>query len=85
VSYSSSHSTAEWVQEDPSFSTGHLVPFDTFGSVDFAGGTTIEDGANQSIASAGGQSIVMVNHGGHAIAVPSALTADGEGFTVTGN
>lgn len=85
VSYSSSLSTAEWIEEDPSYASGGLVPFDNFGTINFGGGTTTENGASQTIASAGGQAIILVSrHSGKALATPSAIGADGKSFSVTG-
>jgi len=84
VTYTSSYSSAEWIEEDPSFSNGHLVPFDNFGSVVFNSGSTVA-GSSLTIAGAGGLPITLVNNSHQAIATPSALTADGGGFTVTHN
>jgi hypothetical protein len=84
VPYSSSYSTAEWIEEDPSYSNGSLVPFDNFGSIDFSGGTTTENGASQTISSSGGAAVIMVNTTGKPVAIPSVLTSDGAGFRVTG-
>jgi len=85
VSYVSSLSTAEWIEEDPSYGSGGLVPFDTFGSIDFAGATTEENGATQTLASAGGQAIILVNRHGRALATPSAIGMDGKSFSVSKN
>lgn len=82
VRYTSSHSSAEWVQEAPS--TGRsIVPLDNFGAVAFTGGSAVKDGQTLTIAQAGGQPITMVNASNQALATPSALTTDGGGFTVT--
>jgi len=85
VSYVSSLSTAEWIEEDPSYGSGGLVPFDTFGSINFAGATTEENGATQTLASAGGQAIILVNRHGRALATPSAIGMDGKSFSVSNN
>jgi hypothetical protein len=84
VPYTSSYSTAEWIEEDPSFSSGGLVPFDNFGSIDFSNCTTTQNGASQTIYSSGGQAIIMVNSSGQKLATPSVLTGDGAGFRVSG-
>lgn len=83
VSYASSESSAEWIEEDPSYANGSLVPFATFGSVSFSGGATTVGGSSFTIAGANSSPITLVTSSGKAIAVPSKLTADGGGFTVT--
>lgn len=82
VNYSSSHSSAEWVQEAPFVGRG-MLPLDNFGSVTFSGGSAVKDGQAQSIAQAGGKAITMIDSYTNALATPSAVTADGGGFTVT--
>jgi hypothetical protein len=83
VQYTSSYSTAEWIEEDPSFSSGGLVPFDNFGFIDFTGGTTAEDGVSKSIYASSGQAVIMVDSSNQPVATPSVLTGDGQGFRVT--
>jgi peptidase A4-like protein len=83
VSYDSSNSTAEWIEEDPSYSAGHQIPFDDFGSVSFSGATAVENGSSQTLAGAGAQAILM-QIGGHTVATPSGISGNGDGFTVTG-
>lgn len=84
VTYNSTLSTAEWVEEDPSFSSGGLVPFDNFGFVSFSGATATENGAVTSLTGAGAQAIIMENNRGQAVATPSAINGSGEGFSVSG-
>lgn len=84
VTYDSSESSAEWIEEDPSSSHG-LLPLDTFGSVTFDDGTTTTPGAYETIGAAGSDPITLVNGYGQTVATPSAVTADGQGFTVTQN
>lgn len=83
VSYASSESSAEWIEEDPSYANGSLVPFATFGSVSFSSGTATTQSGGLSIAASNASPITLVTSTGKAIAVPSKLTADGGGFTVT--
>lgn len=80
--YASSLSSAEWVEEAPSARRG-IVPLDNFGTVHFSGGSAVKDGKTVTIAQAGAQPITMADSRGRAIAVPSALTADGQGFSVS--
>ena len=83
VSYASSLSSAEWIEEDPSYSSTQLVPFDNFGTVNISGGSTVNGGVSMNLAAAGVQPITLVNSSGQVLARPSALTSDGAGFSVT--
>lgn len=82
VYYTSSLSSAEWVQEAPSSGRG-LVALDNFGTVPFSAGSSVKDGTSMTLSQAGAQPITMIDQYGNALAVPSALTSDGAGFTVT--
>jgi hypothetical protein len=83
VSYDSSQSSAEWIEEDPSYTNNRQVPFDNFGTATFTGGLTTENGSNQSIYNAGGDPITMLNHSNQTVASTSALNSGGNGFTVS--
>lgn len=83
VTYQSSMSSAEWIEEAPSTGRLRLLPLDEFGSITFANGTTVENGQTRTIGQAGGQPITMGFGVGQVLAQPSALGSDGEGFTVT--
>jgi len=83
VAYASSNSSAEWVEEDPSYSSNRQIPFDNFQTASFSAGSTTMNGSSTTIAGSNAQSIFMVNHSGQTIAAPSALTSNGAGFTVT--
>lgn len=80
--YDSSLSSAEWVEEAPSGGR-RVLPLDQFGSVQFSAGSTVKGGATDTIAKAGGRSITMADRYGQPIARPSALSADGAGFSVS--
>ena len=80
VSYTSSYSSAEWIEEDPTDSGGQLAPLDNFGTVTFSDGSTIMNGVSSSIATTNPSTTTLVSHGA-AVAVPSALS--GNGFRVT--
>lgn len=82
VSYGSTRSSAEWVQEAPSTARG-IVPLSGFGSVRFSAGTAVRDGKTLSISALGATAISMYNRGDQPLAIPSALDATGEGFSVT--
>jgi hypothetical protein len=80
--YRSSHSSAEWVEEAPSAGRGGVLPLSNFGKVDFTAGSTVKNGEAVNIAAAGGKPITMIGANNQALAVPSALSADGTGFSV---
>lgn len=83
VTYSSSRSSAEWIEESPAVGRRLLLPLDNFGKVTFTNATTVENGQQRSIAQAGGQAITMYNAAEQPLAQPSALSANGTSFTVT--
>lgn len=84
VSYTSSLSSAEWIEEMPSSQYG-LIPLDDFGTVSFFEGYAIKNGAQYSISGAAAEPVTMVTNGEYALATPSALGSDGSSFTVTRN
>jgi Peptidase A4 family len=81
--YSSSMSSAEWVEEAPSSGRGRQIALDKFGTVNFSHATAVKDGKTVSVADASGQAITMIGRGGQQLARPSALGADGASFSVT--
>src|SRR5437870_4339233 len=82
VTYASSTSSAEWIQEAPSAGR-RIIPLDDFGTLQFTKGSAVKDGKNASIRDAGGRAITMIDRTGRALARPSALGPDGASFTVT--
>lgn len=85
VSYASSHATAEWIQEDPSYASGGLVPFDFFGLASFRNAAATGNGSSLSLSSGKAAAIALVDSSNNPLATPSVLTADGAGFDVTRN
>jgi hypothetical protein len=81
VQYSSSNSSAEWVQEAPSIGRG-LVSLDQFGTIQFSGASAVRDGKTMSASALGARAITMINGQGQAIAQPSTIGSDGSSFTV---
>ncbi len=83
LTYQSSLSSSEWVEEAPA--TGHrlILPLDNFGTVTFTNATTVVNGQQRTIAQAGGKPITMDSPLGSEVAQPSALSASGDSFTVT--
>lgn len=82
VRYTSSRSSAEWVQEAPSSGRG-IIPLDDFGSVRFTAGSAVRDGTTLSLGALGATAVAMINRAGQAIAQPSTLGSDGSSFVVT--
>jgi hypothetical protein len=82
VAYTSSHSSAEWVEEAPA-SGRWTVPLDDFGAVAFQQAAAVAGGKTETIAQAGGQAITMVDRTGETVAQPSALGGDGASFSVS--
>lgn len=83
LAYTSSHSSVEWIEEDPTYTSGGLVPFDNFGTVAFTQSSSTTSAGTASLVSSGAQPITMVNSAGSARATPSAIGSDGASFTVT--
>lgn len=82
VQYTSSHSSAEWIEEMPS-SPQTFLPLDNFGSVSFMGGSAVQNGNQVTISGSNAQMLTMITGNGQALATPSALGSDGASFTVT--
>ena len=81
VQYVSSQSSAEWIEEAPS-APRQVLPLNDFGKVQFTKATATSNGKTLTIEQAGAQPIQMLNFANQVVAVPSALTSNGEGFTV---
>jgi Peptidase A4 family len=81
VSYASSQSSAEWVEEAPS-GPGGILPLDNFGSVAFSDASATQAGQTVSLTQAGAQPISLLGANGQTLAVPSAIGGDGASFTV---
>lgn len=82
VSYTSSESSAEWIEEAPT-SGRTVVKLDQFGTVQFSSGSAVENGKAVTCAQAGATPVTMVNPSGVKIATPSPLAAGGSSFSVT--
>lgn len=82
VDYTSSYSSAEWIQEDPHYLGDSLVLLDDFGTVKFSNALTTVDGRNVSVVTSGASPITMIGQGGakgHQV-TPSDIS--GNTFTV---
>ena len=79
--YSSSKTSAEWIQEAPSIGRG-IAPLDSFGTVTFSAASTVVDGKKQTLTGAGARSVTMTDSAGRPLAVPTAIGRDGASFSV---
>jgi hypothetical protein len=59
------------------------MPLDNFGSIAFSKASAVKDGNSVNLSQAGASPITMINGNRQPLVTPSALTADGSGFTVT--
>ncbi len=82
VTYASTNSSAEWVEEAPSGGR-RIIPLNDFGSVSFTGAKATVNGKSVTIAQAGGRALTMINAARQPLAQPSPLGSDGSSFTVT--
>lgn len=84
LTYQSSLSSAEWVEEAPSAARGRrVVPLEEFGTVRVTDGSAVENGKTVTIAQSGAKPISMIDQRGTLIAEPSTLGSNGETFSVT--
>jgi hypothetical protein len=83
TNYTSSHSSAEWIEEDPSYGNGSLVPFDLFGTAAFSQSSAVDGGTAYTLNSGNASSITLVTNAGKPLATPSAIGSDGASFSVT--
>ncbi len=83
LTYDSSLSSAEWVEEMVSNGNSTFLPLDSFGSVSFSNGSSVVNGQEEDISQSGAQPLQMINGQGEALATVSTLGGDGASFTVT--
>ena len=82
VTYQSSLSSAEWIEEAPA-STRGVLPLDNFGVVTFTGTTAVKGGQQVTAAQAEATPVTMNGSNGQPLAQPSGLDGSGAGFSVT--
>jgi hypothetical protein len=80
--YSSSLSSAEWVQEDPSYSSNSLIPLDKFGTVYFTDCKATRSSQLLNLLNLIPSPVTLVDKGGLVLASPSAIGADSTSFSV---
>lgn len=82
LTYASSFSSVEWIQEAPTNLSGSLYTLDGFGTASFSRGSAVNNGASTTIFNAGVSSINMVDSTSKVIAKTLALGSDGASFSV---
>jgi hypothetical protein len=82
ISYNSSRSSAEWIEEMPSMSDGNILPLDSFGSVTFTNTSATTDGSVVNLSTGYAQPITLIDRSSQTLASPSGLLSD-TSFTVT--
>lgn len=82
ASYSSSESSAEWIEEAPS-GPGGILPLDNFSSVAFSAASATQDGQMVDLTDSNAQAITMLNANDQPLAIPSGVGSDGSSFAVT--
>ncbi|HVC31934.1 MAG TPA: G1 family glutamic endopeptidase [Chloroflexota bacterium] len=85
VQYSSSLSSAEWVEEAPSSGRSRELPLEDFGTVKFSAASAIQNGKSMTPSQAGARPISMIDFDGQTIASPSKLSSDGGSFSISRN
>ena len=83
VSYTSSLSSAEWIEEDPSYSFRQQVPFDNFQEASFTNANTVIGNITDDLIESKAQPITMLNGVGQTVAAPSIIAADSVSFNIT--
>ena len=87
LTYTSSESSAEWIEEMPSITIDNIsardFSLDSFGTVNFTNCTTTQNGMSYTLTQAGAYPVTMLNSQDQALATPSALGSDNESFGVT--
>jgi hypothetical protein len=83
VQYTSTLSSAEWIEEAPSGGRGGIMPLDNFGSITFSDASAVKDGQKVNLSQAGAQPITMINGNRDPLVTAAAIGGDGSSFTLT--
>jgi hypothetical protein len=81
VTYNSSLSSAEWIEELP-VAIDSPLSLDNFGTINFTSGFAIQNGTSVTIAQSAAKPLHMQNNTGQTVATPSAIGSDGESFAI---
>jgi hypothetical protein len=82
IQYTSSVSSAEWIEEAP-FARRRVLPISQFGTLTFTSASAVRDGQSLTPSDLNARAISLVDANGRTVAVPSPLIPDGSGFTVS--
>jgi peptidase A4-like protein len=81
ANYTSSESSAEWIEEAPS-GRGGILPLDNFNSISFTAASASQGGNGVDLNEAGAKPITMLNATNQPLAVPSSIGSDASSFNV---
>lgn len=82
VHYTSTKTSAEWIQEAPSNQNG-LMSLDQFGTVTFFDATTVQDGEEVTVFESDAQVMALINSAGDYLANVSQVNSTGDSFSIT--
>ena len=82
VSYNSSLSSAEWVEEMVSNGNGTFRPLDSFGTVAFTNAAATVNGTSENLTQLGAQPLQMTNGARGILATASTIGTDNTSFSV---
>jgi hypothetical protein len=82
VSYDSSETSAEWIEEAPSDQSG-VMDLDEFDTVNFTGATTTDNGTSMSASASNAQAVTMDNSEGESLTAIGSLSSNGEDFSIS--
>ena len=86
INYTSSHSSAEWIEEMPVGEVGRtqgFIPLDNFGTVQFSNAYATDSSVLKNIADLGAQEMTMTASRNQLLATPSAIGSDDASFSIT--
>ena len=82
VPYTSTNSSAEWIEEMQSNGNNAFIPLDDFSPIQFSGCSVIQGGVTQNLSQSNAQTISMIDGSNQPLTTVSVLSVDGAGFTV---
>jgi len=83
ILYTSSNSSAEWIEEMPSNTNSSFIPIDNFGTMQFTGGSVVENETTDTISQSNAQIMTLVNSNNQPLDTISNLGSDGSSFAIT--
>jgi len=85
VTYASTNSSAEWIEEEPSYASRQLIPLDNFSTASFTNCLTTAGGNSENLNASSSQPITLVTSSNTAEATPTIIGSDGASFSVARN